>query len=233
MVNDLKPIRWVGASLGALRRFPATVRQNIGYALYLAQKGEKAGSAKPLKGIVKGAGVLEVVEEREGNAYRAVYTVRFEGAIYVLHAFQKKSKKGIKDAEADDRFDSSALRAGTTRLRGERDEMSARKRAAVQKGGGNVFADLELPEAEELLAKAELASRISRIIKGRHLTQIEAATVLDTTQPNVSNLLRGKIDGFSMERLIRFLNALDRDVEIVIKRRPRSRAVARTRVAPA
>ena len=111
--------------------------------------------------------------------------------------------------------------------------MSARKRAAVQEGSGNVFADLELPEAEELLAKAELASRISRIIKGRHLTQIEAATVLDTTQPNVSNLLRGKIDGFSMERLIRFLNALDRDVEIVIKRRPRSRAVARTRVAPA
>ena len=57
--------------------------------------------------------------------------------------------------------------------------------------------------------------------------------MLDTTQPNVSNLMRGRIDGFSMERLIRFLNALDRDVEIVIKRRPRSRSVARTTVAPA
>ncbi|MEN8375094.1 MAG: helix-turn-helix transcriptional regulator [Gemmatimonadota bacterium] len=111
--------------------------------------------------------------------------------------------------------------------------MSTRKQEAVRGGSGNVFADLGLPEAEELLAKAELASRIGRIIKGRHLTQAEAATVLDTTQPSVSNLIRGRIDGFSMERLIRFLNALDRDVEIVVKRRPRSRAVARTRVAPA
>lgn len=109
--------------------------------------------------------------------------------------------------------------------------MSGRK--AVQEGSGNVFADLGLPEPEELLAKAELASRIARIIKGRHLTQAEAADVLRTTQPNVSKLIGGKIGGFSMERLIRFLNALDRDVEIIVKRRPRSRQVARTRVAPA
>lgn len=68
----------------------------MGYALYLAQKGEKAGGAKPLKGIVRGAGVLEIVEDRDGNTYRAVYTVRFAGAVYVLHAFQKKSRKGIK-----------------------------------------------------------------------------------------------------------------------------------------
>jgi len=111
--------------------------------------------------------------------------------------------------------------------------MSTRKQGTVEEGSGNVFADLGFPEAEELLAKAELASRIGRIVKGRHLTQAEAATVLDTTQPNVSNIMRGRIDGFSMERLIRFLNALDRDVEIVIKRRPRSRPVARTIVATA
>ncbi len=108
--------------------------------------------------------------------------------------------------------------------------MSRRKQDAVTEGSGNVFADLGLPEAEELLAKAELAARIGRIIKGRHLTQQEAASVLGTTQPNVSNLIRGRISGFSLERLLRFLNALDRDVEIVIRRRPRSRKVARTRV---
>lgn len=111
--------------------------------------------------------------------------------------------------------------------------MNVRQQDTVTEGSGNVFADLGLPEAEELLAKAELASRIGRIIKGRHLTQAEAAAVLQTSQPNVSNLIRGRIAGFSMERLIRFLNALDRDVEIVIKRRPRSRKVARTRVASA
>lgn len=111
--------------------------------------------------------------------------------------------------------------------------MTARRPAVVSEGTGNVFDDLGLPEADELLAKAELAARIGRIIKGRHLTQSQAAAVLATTQPNVSNLVRGRIGGFSMERLIRFLNALDRDVEIVIKRRPRNRPMARTRVAPA
>ena len=111
--------------------------------------------------------------------------------------------------------------------------MSSRKQDTVTEGSGNVFADLGLPEPEELLAKAELAARIGRIIKSRHLKQEEAASVLGTTQPNVSNLIRGRISGFSLERLIRFLNALDRDVEIVIRRRPRSRKVARTRVLPA
>jgi len=95
MSDDLKPILFVGPSLRALRRFPSAVRQNMGYALYLAQKGDKSGSAKPLKGVTTGAGVLEVVEDHGGNAYRAVYTVRFEGVVYVLHAFQKKSKRGI------------------------------------------------------------------------------------------------------------------------------------------
>ena len=96
MSDSLKPIRFVGSALGALKRFPAAVRQNMGYALYLAQKGEKSGSAKPLKGIAAGAGVLEVTDDHDGNAYRAVYTVRFEGVVYVLHAFQKKSKRGVK-----------------------------------------------------------------------------------------------------------------------------------------
>ena len=69
--------------------------REIGYALYLAQLGGKHGSAKPLKGF-GGAGVLEVVEDHDGDSYRAVYTVRFSEAVYVLHAFQKKSKHGIE-----------------------------------------------------------------------------------------------------------------------------------------
>jgi phage-related protein len=76
-------------------RFPEDVREVIGFALYQAQLGEKHVSAKPLKGF-KGAGVLEVVEDSDGNTYRTVYTVRFGKAVYVLHAFQKKAKQGIK-----------------------------------------------------------------------------------------------------------------------------------------
>jgi predicted XRE-type DNA-binding protein len=89
---------------------------------------------------------------------------------------------------------------------------------------------LHLPDADELLAKAQLASAISDIIQGRHLTQSEAADLLGTTQPKVSNLVRGRLEGFSLERLARFLNSLDRDVEIVVKRRPRSRKTSRLHV---
>jgi len=91
----LKPVRWVGRSLEELRAFPDEARRNIGYALQFAQAGAKHPSAKPLKGF-SGAGVLEVVEDHHGDTYRAVYTVRFAEIVYMLHAFQKKSKSGIK-----------------------------------------------------------------------------------------------------------------------------------------
>jgi len=91
---------------------------------------------------------------------------------------------------------------------------------------GNVFADLALAEPEALLAKAALADQIARIVANRHLTQMEAARILSTRQPRVSELISGRLDGFSIERLIRFLNALDRDVQIVVTPKPRSRAKA-------
>jgi len=95
---------------------------------------------------------------------------------------------------------------------------------------GNVFADLELAASDELLAKAELARQITSIATHRHLTQAETAGVLGTTQPKVSDLFVGRLAGFSMERLIRFLNALDRDVRIVVLPKPRSREHATTSV---
>lgn len=90
----LKRLRWVGRSKEELDAFPGPARREAGYALYLAQIGMKAAKAKPLRGF-GGAGVLEVVADHDGNAYRAVYTVKFAEAVYLLHAFQKKSKKGI------------------------------------------------------------------------------------------------------------------------------------------
>jgi predicted XRE-type DNA-binding protein len=95
---------------------------------------------------------------------------------------------------------------------------------------GNVFADLRLPKPDELLAKAELALRIIQEIERRRLTQSEAAGVLGVDQPKVSALKQGKLSGFSIERLIRFLLLLGRDVEITVKGRPRSRSAARLRV---
>jgi predicted XRE-type DNA-binding protein len=90
----------------------------------------------------------------------------------------------------------------------------------ITKSTGNVFADLGLPDAEEALAKAEIASQICDIIVRRRLTQGKAAALLGIDQPKVSALMRGRLEGFSSERLFRFLNALGRDVEIVIKLKP-------------
>jgi predicted XRE-type DNA-binding protein len=95
---------------------------------------------------------------------------------------------------------------------------------------GNVFADLGLPKADELQAKAALASQIASIVGHRHLTQVETARILGTGQPKVSELLAGRLDGFSIERLIRYLNALDRDVQIDVSPKPRSRAHATLKV---
>jgi phage-related protein len=90
-----KPVFWVASSKKDLKKFPKSVRQTVGQALFDAQTGGKHPDAKPLKGF-HGAGVLEVVEDDDGSTYRAVYTVRFAGTVYVLHAFQKKSKIGKK-----------------------------------------------------------------------------------------------------------------------------------------
>src|SRR5487761_20876 len=94
MDRDLKPVRWIGTSLRDLRSFPREVRIDIGHALFTAQEGKTDPAAKPLKGF-GGASVLEIVASHDGNAWRAVYTVRFQDAVYVLHVFQKKSTKGI------------------------------------------------------------------------------------------------------------------------------------------
>ena len=89
-----KPVRWIGSSRDDVRNFPEPVRLRIGGALWEAQIGRKAPWAKPLKGF-GGSSVLEILDDHDGDAYRAVYTVRLAGVVYVLQAFQKKSKRGI------------------------------------------------------------------------------------------------------------------------------------------
>lgn len=100
----------------------------------------------------------------------------------------------------------------------------------IRAGSGNVFADLKHPHPQEALAKAEIARHIAGVIAASGLTQTEAADLLDVDQPKVSNLLRGRLSGFSTERLLRFVTALGRDVDIAIKSKPRSNVRGRIRV---
>ena len=100
MKSGSKPIIWIASSREDLKSFPEQVRRDIGQALYAAQQGETDPAAKPLKGF-GGARVMEIVDRHDTNTYRAVYTVQFAGWIYVLHAFQKKSKRGIATPRKD------------------------------------------------------------------------------------------------------------------------------------
>ena len=190
----------VGSSKRDFLSFPAGVKEDMGNALGVARFGGTAPTAKPWKGL--GPGVLEIVESHDGNAYRAVYTVRFEKAV-----------RGITRSTMASR--------------------NAERRESVTRGTGNVFADLGFPDAAERQAKLRLAYALNQVLEERKLSQADTAKVLGVTQPKVSALRHYKLAGFSVERLMNLLTAVDQDVEIVIRRKPRSRKAGRISVVAA
>jgi len=99
MARALRPLLWIASSKRDFREFPARVQDDLGFELYLVQTGQHPPSAKFLKGL--GSGTVELVDDFDGDTYRAVYTVRFGDVIYVLHAFKKKSKRGVKTPQHD------------------------------------------------------------------------------------------------------------------------------------
>lgn len=124
---DDKPLFWIGSALKDLRDFPEEVKDEIGFALYQAQRGLMPRSAKPLSGFA-GASILEIADDFQTDTYRAVYTVQLADAVYVLHAFQKKSKRGIATPKSEIELIKSRLKLAKEhhreRLRGkeEKDE---------------------------------------------------------------------------------------------------------------
>ena len=110
--RPIRPLLWISSSKRDYREFPPRVQDNLGFELFLAQTGQHPPSAKPLKGL--GSGTIELVEDFDGDTYRTVYTVRFEKAIYVLHAFKKKSKRGNKTPSSDIELVGRRLRAAAS-----------------------------------------------------------------------------------------------------------------------
>jgi phage-related protein len=104
-----RPLYWIGSSLKDISRFPFEVQRTVGFALSAAQYGGKHSSAKPWKR--EGPGILEVVRDHDGDTYGAIYTVRFADAVYVLHAFQKKSPHGIATRQSDNTLVRERLKA--------------------------------------------------------------------------------------------------------------------------
>jgi len=202
-----KPLYWV-------------VKDGIGAALGVAQLGGKHPAAKPWEG--EGPGVLEVVEDAAEGTFRAVYTVKFARAVYVLHTFQKKSTKGISTVRRDILLVAQRLREAQT-TKNDMGRNNAKQNPRVVPSSGNVFADLGLPGAGERQTKLRLAFSINEILDRRGWSQTEAARRLGLNQPKISALHNFRLEGFSVERLMRLLTVLDRDIEIVIREKPRSR----------
>ncbi len=121
MVGKEKPLEWIASSFKDLMALPPAVRRRFGYALSLAQMGDQDDAAKVLKGF-SGAGVLEVVEDDAGGTYRAVYTVKFAEAVFVLHCFQKKSKSGIATPKPDMDIIRARLKVAEALAQGLRNE---------------------------------------------------------------------------------------------------------------
>lgn len=119
MGQELKTLVWIASAKKDLIGMPEDAQDTFGYALHLAQAGKKHEQAKPLKGFGS-TGVLEVVEDEAGNTYRAVYTVRFQNAVYVLHCFQKKSTRGIATPKPDLDLIRDRLKVAEAHTKGER-----------------------------------------------------------------------------------------------------------------
>jgi|ERR1700683_2086570 len=175
-------------------------------SMRLVQFGGKHPNAKPWRG--QGPGVFEVVEDYRADTYRAAYTVNLRML--------------------------SMCSMGSRRSRTMRCDMAKRRnKSEIVPSSGNVFADLGIRNREERKTKVRLAVAINQIIQGRRLSQAAAARRLKVNQPKVSALSNYRLDGFSVERLMNFVTALDCDVDIVIRRAPRSRKGGRIRVTAA
>ena len=124
--KQLKPLNWVGGSYRDYTQFPELVQDEMGFALFRAQEGERHPSAKTMKGFVGGS-VVEIVQNNDGNTFRTVYTVRFAEEVYVLHAFQKKSKKGIATPKSHIDLIKRRLRKAEEDYRQRHDNMTSKK----------------------------------------------------------------------------------------------------------
>jgi len=192
---------------------PEDAKDAIGVALGQVQVGKRHASIKPLIGL---PGASEIAATIDTDTYRLVYVVNLPDAIYVLHAFKKKSKSGpatLKKVWTSSACDCDRLR---------RHQMNRTDDCTIVESSGNVFADLGLHNPQERQLKARLASKIYDEIEARGWTQAEAAETLGLSQPDVSRLTRGLLKGFSIDRLMALLVTLDYRVSIHIegKNRP-------------
>jgi len=189
---------------------PEDVQDVFGAALLDGRHGDTPPNARAFGEGLPGR-VLKLAVDHFGDTYRLAYTVKFPRAVYVLHAIKKKSVRGSRTPYAEIELLRTRLRIAAEHYQEHYRPwgMAMSDDTTVHDSTGNVFADMEMADAETRLAKAELARAIRKALEERGLDQASAAELLGISQPDVSDLTVGKLARFSTERLERFLNALD------------------------
>ena len=220
----LKPVLWICSSKRDLMKMPSDVIDDFGFGLYQAQIGKYPDTGRTLTGFGN-ANIIELVVDHKGDTFRTVYTMRFIEIIVVLHAFQKKSKRGICTPKPDIDLIRSRLKMAETiykELKKKEAKMTKNKEKDHEVTTNNIFAALDRETSDELLARAQLLDQVSSLIKRSGLSQKEVAKKLGITQPKVSMLVGGRLSAFSTDILLHYLSILGCEVQIRVKK-PRSR----------
>ena len=185
------------------------VRERMNTALTIAAEGGRADIAKSMKGL--GPGVVEIVLRYRTDAYRAVYVTEIAGVLWVVHAFQKKSKRGIKTPK----FEVDLIAERLKRLRGA-NAMSEDEFELIR-GSGNVFRDLGDPDADIKQAKSILAAQIISVLEEKALSVRKAAGMTGFAAADFSRVRNADLGRFTLDRLIKMLRGLDESIEVTIR----------------
>ena len=187
------------------------MRYKTGVQLRAVQRGEAPTDFKPMSTVGKGTFEIRI---RTDDAYRVFYVAKFEEAVYVLHAFQKKAQKTSKrDIKLGQQRYKEMLR--------HREEQRRNRVMAVTRGKDNVFEDLgfDAEEAANLKVRADLMLDLRKHIQERGWAQEEAAAFFDETQPRISNLINGNLGRFSIDKLVKMLARAGMEVEVGVRRK--------------
>ena len=192
-------------------------------ALTMAAAGGKSDKAKPFKGVE--GGVFEIALAHRGDAFRAIYAVQIIDDIWVIHAFQKKSKSGIKTPKMEGRSYPRTAEAAEGGF--EMNELE------LVRGGGNVFRDFgdENPDLEQ--ARAMLAAKITNTLDERKLSTREAEKLTGVSHSEFSRIRNARLGRFTLDRMIQILGKLDRQVEVSVSFKPRRSSATAPETAPA
>ena len=214
--RDTRPISWIRAARKAFDGFPEGAQTVIMRALTVAAEGRKADIAKPLKGF--GSGVFEVALKYRTDAYRTVYALQLGERLWVLHAFQKKAKQGIKTA----RKDIDLIRERLKRLKKESTAMNKTDDDfELVHGSGNVFRDFGRADADVQQTKALLAARIIGILDDEGLSTRKAEGRTGVSHADFTRIRNVQLDRFTIDRLMTVLNKLGQHVDVQIDVHPR------------